>query len=174
MSTQDKSDMLTKNNLDILTYINDIKGMQNLNIDYKSVKIDGHSLLHWVSAQGNSDVLMFLISKGCSINSKTGSGYTILHEACAFGNLSNIHSILYDEKNRDMIFETSYDGKTILHEACKYNQDQVMQFLCRDYNTEFIKLINIKDKYGKKAWEYITNANVLSIAYNTGIKSFNE
>ena len=174
MSTYNNSDMNTKNNSYILTYINDLAGMKNLNIDYKSVQIDGHSLLHWVSAQGNSDVLMFLISKGCSINAKTVSGYTILHEACSFGNLSNIHSILYAEKNRDMIFETSYDGKTILHEACKYNQGQVMQFLSRDYNTEFKSLINIKDKYGKKAYQYITDDNVLSIAYNTGVKSFDE
>jgi len=49
-----------------------------------------------------------------------------------------------------------------------------MQFLSRDYNTEFKSLINIKDKYGKKANKYITDDNVLSIAYNTGVKSFDE
>jgi ankyrin repeat protein len=165
--------MSTQNNL-IITFINDLDGMKNLNIDYKSVQIDGHSLLHWVSAQGNSDVLMFLISKGCPVNVRTVSGYTILHEACAFGNTSNINAILYDKENRSMFFDVSHNGRTILHEACKYNQCNVLQYLSCHFNDEFNKLINIKDNYGKKAYEYITNENVMNIAYNIGLRTFDE
>ena len=51
------------------------------------------------------------------MDTKTCRGYTILHEACAFGNNSNAHHILCNDKN--MISTVSNDGRTILHEICK-------------------------------------------------------
>ena len=152
---------------DILLHMNDLQKFKNLNYDFSSILIDGHSILHWVSGQGNSDVLAYLISKGCPMDTKTCRGYTILHEACAFGNNSNAHHILCNDKN--MISTVSNDGRTILHEICKYNKIETLKYMYQFHKEAIEKIANYKDKDDKKATDYINSSDMRFVAMNTGL-----
>lgn len=134
--------------------------------DLSTIVIDGAKLLSHASGQGSPDVIDYIINNGCKTTDVSARGYTILHEACAFGRLDNIFVIL--EHDKSLLLKENYNGKTILHEACKYNNENVLKYLHREYPNE-IKKLNKKDHHGKFPHEYISDVNVKNVAYFIGL-----
>jgi len=143
----------------LLPCVNDLSKIKELSNTYDMTKTfdDGSSLMHWVSAYGNSDVLDFLVHQGCNINSATPTGYRPIHEACAFNKQSNVHYLLSLDHNQ--IFAKSNNGCTILHEICKYDSYDVLQYLMKFYPDDLTK-INVPNKNGKLPKDMIKGNNI--------------
>ena len=74
------------------------------------------------------DIVKYLITEHkCNPQCKDKEGQTLLHYACAGGQLE-IVQYFHKEKLSDLV-HTAHSGDTPFHSACKYNQVEVVQFL---------------------------------------------
>ena len=113
---------------DILFCLSDINKLKEFTDDQLHTKFENDStLLHWCCAFGNIDTLIYLLSKGFSLDDQTLTGFYPIHEAVAFGNLEVIKYLLSNYTY--LLSVQSYGGKTLLNEAMKYKQNDIINYI---------------------------------------------
>lgn len=89
------------------------------NLSFKDKYADGESLQHLAAAEGNLNILQYLIEeKGSDINALNDKKETLLHAASIFAPKSTVRYLV--EKGLDILAENS-DGETPLHTMANGN-----------------------------------------------------
>lgn len=112
--------------------------------------------------QGNLGLLMRLLSRDASgINSCDESGQTILHSACARGEVDIVLYLLHQQECNFNAQEQVF-MHTPLHIASLYDQQRIVQELLRTMDFK-VDLVNMKDKFGWSALHHAARNGNLEI-----------
>ncbi|WP_374327993.1 ankyrin repeat domain-containing protein [Azonexus sp.] len=89
-------------------------------------KFQGHTLLHEAIAQGDKDMVSWLLAKGAKPNSIESRGLTPLHSAVIKNRLDLVELLL---SRNTAISPKSNDGSTPLHLAVSGNNEDIAKYL---------------------------------------------
>jgi ankyrin repeat protein len=96
------------------------------------VNQEGLNKLHIAALAGNVDMIDFLVKQGLDIAQKDKQAKTVLHHACASGQLGAVQAVIKHLKNLQMssiLDEQDSLGNTGLHIACEKGDYGIVKYL---------------------------------------------
>ncbi|KAJ3224623.1 transcriptional regulator swi6 [Clydaea vesicula] len=120
----------------------------------------GHTSLHWASALAKTVLLSLLISKKAQINARNFSGESALIRSVLVTNNYNLqtfpivlellHTSLYleDNQNQNVLHHIALLDASEKVEAGKYYMECILEYIARNENGNFNKLVNAQNKSG--------------------------
>lgn len=125
---------------------------KNSNVDLQNK--NGETALHVAAANGNLEVMGYLLEQGALIDIQDAGGNTALHQAALAGFLDGIELLTTANSKIADVDHANYAGNTALHIAAWKGHLDVVQF--------FLKLgaqIDYQDKHGQTALQLASTWN---------------
>jgi ankyrin repeat protein len=104
----------------------EIRRLLSVGAEIEAKGDDGHTLLHWASRRGHSQVVIELLDHGAQIEAKGNDSSTPLHLACYNGHVTIVNELLSRGANTEA--KDRY-GDTPLHDASRIEHVAIVKAL---------------------------------------------